>query len=156
MARIIVNRLSTIMAELLLQKQFCGVPSRTNFEAVATVRKAIAQAEITRVPQCILSIDFPEAFDRISHQFLFSILRSNGFSDWLIDRIRGMYECAASTVQINDHIAGPIPIKCFVRQGCHMSMINFALCVDPLLRILEQKLHGIHIGKRAKKTVVVA
>ena len=37
-----------------------------------------------------------------------------------------------------------------------MSMILFALCVDPLLRILEQKLPGIHIGKRANKTVVVA
>ena len=37
-----------------------------------------------------------------------------------------------------------------------MSMILFALCVDPLLRILEQKLPGIHIGNRANKTVVVA
>jgi len=156
MARIIVNRLRPIMAELLQQSQFCGVPGRTIFEAVATVREAIAQAEITRVPLCILSLDFQEAFDRISHQYLFSILKSSGFSDWFIDRIRGMYEGAASSAQINGHIAGPIPIQCSVRQGCPMSMILFALCVDPLLRILEQKLPGIHIGKRANKTVVVA
>jgi len=156
MARIIVNRLRPMMAELLQQNQFCGVPGRTIFEAVATVREAIAQAEITRVPLCILSLDFQEAFDRISHQYLFSILKSSGFSDWFIDRIRGMYEGAASSVQINGHIAGPIPIQCSVRQGCHMSMILLALCVDPLLRILEQKLHGIHIGKWANKTVVVA
>ena len=32
----------------------------------------------------------------------------------------------------------------------------FALCVDPLLRILDQKLPGFRIGKRARKTVVVA
>jgi hypothetical protein len=37
-----------------------------------------------------------------------------------------------------------------------MSMTLFALCVDPLLRILEKKLPGINIGKRANKTVVVA
>jgi hypothetical protein len=37
-----------------------------------------------------------------------------------------------------------------------MSMILFALCVDPLLRILEQKLPGIDIGKRANKTAVAA
>jgi len=37
-----------------------------------------------------------------------------------------------------------------------MSMILFALCVDPLLRIFEQKLPGIHIGKLANQTVVVA
>ena len=36
-----------------------------------------------------------------------------------------------------------------------MSMLLFALCVDPLLLILDQKLQGIRIGKRARKTVVV-
>jgi len=50
MASIIVNRLRLIMAELLQPSQFCGVPGRTIFEAVATVREAIAKAEITRVP----------------------------------------------------------------------------------------------------------
>ena len=37
MARIIVNRLRPITAELLQQSQFCGVPGRTIFEAMATV-----------------------------------------------------------------------------------------------------------------------
>ena len=37
-----------------------------------------------------------------------------------------------------------------------MNMILFALCVDTMFRILEQTLPGIHIGKRANKTVVVA
>jgi len=35
-------------------------------------------------------------------------------------------------------------------------MILFALCVDTMLRILEQKLPGIYIGKLANKNVVVA
>ena len=70
MGRIIVNRLRPIMAELLQHSQFCGVPDRTIFEAVTTVREAIAQAEITQVPLRILSLDFQEAFDRISHQYL--------------------------------------------------------------------------------------
>jgi hypothetical protein len=32
----------------------------------------------------------------------------------------------------------------------------FALCIDPLLRTTEQKLPGIRIGNRARKTVVFA
>jgi hypothetical protein len=67
-----------------------------------------------------------------------------------------MYKGAAFFVQINDHIAGPIPIQCSVRQGYPMNMKLFALCVDPLLRILEQKLPDIHIRKRANKSMVVA
>ena len=43
LARIIANRLHPMMAELLQQSQYCGVPGNTIFEAVATVREAIAQ-----------------------------------------------------------------------------------------------------------------
>ena len=57
---------------------------------------------------------------------------------------------------INDHIAEPIPIHCSIRQGCPMSMMLYAMSVDPLFRILEQKLTGIRIGKRGPKTVAVA
>ena len=50
-----------------------------------------------------------------------------------------MYEEAASSIQINGHVTGPIPIHSPVRQGCPMSMMLFALCVDLLLHILDQK-----------------
>jgi len=36
-----------------------------------------------------------------------------------------------------------------------MSMLLFALCVDPLHSIFDQKLLDIRIGKRARKTLVV-
>jgi len=56
----------SMMEELLHPSQNCGVPGRTIFETMATVREANAQAEVTCVPLCVLSLDFQEAFDRIS------------------------------------------------------------------------------------------
>ena len=111
------------------------------------MQEAIAQAEAKQAPLWVLSLDFQEAFGRISHQYLFAILRSHGFSNWFVERIKGMFEEAVSSVQTNGHIAGPIPIHCSIRQGCPMSMMLYAMYVDPLLRILEQKLTGIRIGK---------
>jgi hypothetical protein len=82
------------------------------------------------------------------------------FSNWFIERIKCKYKDEASYVQINGQIARPIPIHCSVSQPCpmsiSMSMTLFALCVDPLLRILQQKLPGVRIGTRDRKTVVVA
>ena len=89
------------------------------------MREAIAQAEVRHVPLCVLSLDFQKAFDRISHQYLFTILRSYGFSDW-VERIKSMCEEAASSIQINGHVSGPIPFHNYVRQGCPM---HAALCV---------------------------
>jgi hypothetical protein len=43
--RIIERRLKPVFSELLHPSQHCGVPGRTIFEAVATVRNAIAYTE---------------------------------------------------------------------------------------------------------------
>jgi hypothetical protein len=68
------------LEELLHPSQYCGRPGNTIFEANATVREAIAFAEVTRKPLCIVSLDFEEAFDRISQKYLFAILHSYSFS----------------------------------------------------------------------------
>jgi len=132
------------------------VPAKAIFQAVTTVREAIAQAEVKWALLCVFSLDFQEAFDGNSYQYLFTILRSYGFRKYFIERIKCLYEDALSSVQINGYIARPIPIHCSVTQAFPLSMLLFAICVDPLLRILEHKLPGIRIGKRAQETVVVA
>ena len=50
------------------------------------MREDIAQTEVTPVPLCHLSLDFEVAFNKISHQVLFTILRIYGFSDWFVER----------------------------------------------------------------------
>jgi hypothetical protein len=67
-----------------------------------------------------------------------------------------MCEEAASSTQINGYVSGTIPIHSSVKQGLPISTLLFASCVDLLLRILDQKLTGIRIGKRARKTALVA
>jgi hypothetical protein len=67
-----------------------------------------------------------------------------------------MYEGAMSSVQINGHQYGPIRIRCAVRQGCPMSVVLYALCFHPFLRLLDLKLPGIRIGRRTRPTSLVA
>jgi len=74
------------------------------------VRDLIAYAEMAGIPLCVLSLDFKEAFDKISHTYLFNVLKSHGFSDAFIEGIKQMYTNATSAVQIDGHISGPIPI----------------------------------------------
>jgi hypothetical protein len=104
----------------------------------------------------MLTLDFQEAFDKISHQYLFAILRSQGVSAWFIDRIKDLCENATASVQINGHLAGAIPIQCAVRQGCPMSKLLYVLCLNLFLRLLEKNLPGFQIGRRARRTTVVA
>jgi len=70
--------------------------------------------------------------------------------------MKRMYEGATSSVKINGHQYGPIPIRCAVRQRCPMSMALYALWVHPFLRLLGLKLPGIRIGRHTRPTSVVA
>jgi len=154
LACIIANRLRPILDELLHPSQHCGVAGRGIFEAVATIRDSIAYAEMPHVPLCILSLDFTEAFETITHMYLFRLLTKYGFSTKFTALIENMYNHAHSSIYINGHTTGPIPIQCFVRHGCLMSLLLFALSLNPLLTLRDQKITGITIGRRTRTAVV--
>jgi len=154
--RIIANRLRPWLAGILQPRQHCGLPGNTVFDAVATVRDAVACAEAAGISLCVLTIDFKEAFDKISHSYLCALLRQYGFSDRFQQRIRNMCDNATASIQIKGHRSSPIPIRSSVRQGCPISKQLFAVCLNPLLCTLENNLTGIQIGRRRIKTTVVA
>jgi hypothetical protein len=144
------------MKEQVSRSQFCAVPGNSILEAVATVRDAITYAENAGTPICVLTLDFESAFDRMSHRYLFNILRRYGITQCFIERIRNLYNGATASIQINGMIKGRIPIRFAVRQGCPLSMVLYALCIHPLLRTLENTLNGIHIGGPKTISLVLA
>ena len=144
LARILANRLRPVLVERLRPNQLCSVQGNSIIEAVTIVREAVAHAEVTDTPLYVLTLDFRGAFDRIAHDYLFTILKSY-VCPWFIDRIKDFYENATASIQINGKVAGHIRIQCAIRQGCPLSMLLYALCLHPLLRMLENKLPGIKI-----------
>jgi len=79
LARLLAARMRPVISKLLHPSQHCGMPENTIFDAVTAVRDAIAYAEKTRRPLCMVSLDLKEAFDRISHTYLWTAMRSYGF-----------------------------------------------------------------------------
>jgi hypothetical protein len=91
LARIMARRLTPVLEEHLISSQYCSVPGKSILEAVSVIRDVVAHAETTRIPVCVLSLDFRNAFDHISHRYLFQMLAGYGLSAWFIDRIRSIY-----------------------------------------------------------------
>jgi hypothetical protein len=150
------HRLKPILAEQLSTGQYCGIPGRSILDALATVRDVIAYHETTRTPLCLLSLDFRQAFDRISHDYLFQVLGRYGISPWFVERLQAMYDQLNASVQINGTLVGPIAIHSGIRQGCPLSTCLYAMCLHPIVRSLEESLPGMKIGRRRLKTTVIA
>jgi hypothetical protein len=109
--RIIARRLHPVLEEQLQSSEYCFVPGNSVLEAISTVLDVIAHAEVTRTPLCILSLDYQSVFDRLSHQYLFQVLRRYGINLWFIERITSLYENAIASVQINGSTPGTIPFR---------------------------------------------
>ena len=92
LARIMATRLKPILAEQLSTGQYCGIPGRSILDALATVRDVIAYHETTGTPLCLISLDFQQAFNLISHEYLFQVLERYGISQWYVERLKAMYE----------------------------------------------------------------
>ena len=156
LARVIANRMQPIIQDRIHSLQHCGGQGTSIFDAVATIRDAIAHSEITRKPLCVIAIDFQAAFDRVSHRYMERALQAHGFDDTFTQRIMGLYRNATSEVQINGFRSNCFPINCSIRQGCPLSMMLYALCINPLLHKLEEALNGVRIRRRSPTTAVVA
>ena len=135
LARIIANRIRLWINDLLHPSQHCGVQDNNILVAISAIRDSIAEAELNHIPVCILSLDFKGEFDNIAHSYLLAMLESYGSKFRL--RLMRMYSNATSSIQVNGHIASPIPIKCSIRQGCPLSMLLFTMCLNTLLCVID-------------------
>jgi hypothetical protein len=73
LARIIANRIHPWINDLLHPSQHCGVQDNNISGAISAIRDTIAEAELTHIPVCILSLDLKGAFDYIAHSYLFTM-----------------------------------------------------------------------------------
>lgn len=141
---------------MLHTSQYSAVLSNTTFSAVARVRDAVTYALLTHAPLCVLSLDFIAAFDGISHIYLFLVLKIYGYCLKLLTLQQAPYDKTFSSVQINGYVAGHFPIRCYISQGCPISVLQFALVLNPLVCLFERHLTGIRIVQRVTKPAFVA
>jgi hypothetical protein len=81
LSRILANRLRQFLAGELQHMQYCGVPGLSILDAVSKVRDIPAHHETKGTHLCILTLDFHNAFDRISHAYLFRTLGTYGINE---------------------------------------------------------------------------
>lgn len=122
----LAKRLSPWLYSLLHPCQHYWINGRSLYEAITTVREAIAWAEYTRTSMCILLLHFRDAFDNISYAYLFKILEIYGSSNRFQRCIWNMYRNATSSEHVNGYRSGKSPVECSVRQGCPQNMQLFA------------------------------
>ena len=80
-----------------------------------------------------LSLDQEKAFDRVSHEYLFSTLEAFGVGEGFLNWVKALYSDISSSVLVNQFITESFPVTRSVRQGCSLSPLLYVLMLEPVL-----------------------
>ncbi len=88
----------------------------------------------------IVSYDITAAFPSLSRLYLFWVLSQMLFPAFYIDAIKQLYKYNIHTILLNRAICMTLIFTSGVKQGCPLSMVLFALALDPIIRMMSAHL----------------
>ena len=102
-------------------------------------RDIIGYAKCDGIPMSIINIDQEKAFDRVSHEYSFRVLKAFGLGDRFISFIKLCYIGVSSFININGGVGGPVPLSRGIRQGDSISSRLYIMSIEPLLMHLRNE-----------------
>jgi exonuclease III len=158
LTKILTTRLSRVIGSLVHLDQTSSVPGRSILDNLHLVRNIIDYLDFKKLPGILVSLDQEKAFDRVSHQFLFSVLKNYGFGPQFQRWIRLIYTDISSSVLVNGYLSPKFFLTRGVRQGCSLSPLLYILCLEPLLIKIRQdnQITGIPVPGEQEQAKVIA
>ncbi|KAJ8871984.1 hypothetical protein PR048_028324 [Dryococelus australis] len=149
LAGLFADRLKHVLSDIIGPEQYCAVRNTSIIQGVAVLRDVQFIVKSTPGPAYLLNIDLDKAFDRENWNLLDRILLHVGFPRTTIAILQTLRRDATTQINLNGRLGESFAIQSSVRQGCPLTMSQFVLYIEPLLRTLHSKLYyGISVGTR--------
>jgi hypothetical protein len=156
LAKIIANRLSPLLSELILPNQGGFVTGRQIWDNYILVQEAIHSSNTRGESGMAVKLDMANAFDRVEHNFLFKVMRKFGFSQNFMNWINSCIESPWIAPLINGRPGPFFKTSRGLRQGFPLSPILYVLMAESLNRSLEWEsasgnIPGLKIAQGVKR-----
>ena len=118
------------------QKGFMKIPAGAA-EHIINADEMIHHAARHHRSIYIVTIDFKDAFGSVPHKLIKRNLLDIGFDKLFVKSIMSSYKDCATKIVLNGGMSEAILFGKGVKQGCPLSPTLFNICIDPLLRKLN-------------------
>jgi hypothetical protein len=147
LARIMANRFKKVLPKIVSENQTCCIVGRDISNSIANVRDLITLVENDNLEGYIIKADQEKAFDRLSHEYMFTVLEKFGFGDVFVKWINIFYSEINSSVKCNGFLTKYFSVKNGIRQGFPISALLYVLAAEPLQCIISDNnnISGISI-----------
>ena len=158
LAKVISNRLLTVLPSLVHEDQTCSVRSRQIAHNLSLIRDFIAYSQIENIPASLITLDQMKAFDQVDHDFLRKILRRFNFGPDFLTWFDILYANADSCTYVNKTLSPLFPISRGVRQGCPLAPLLYVLYIEVLAEAIrkDSQIQGLTLDSTVIKVSLYA
>ena len=116
-SKAVCRRMSGGVGDVVGRDQTCAIPVRSIIESLRLIKSVFDYAVDKDIPCALVSFDQAKAFDRVSHDYMFEVLRAFGFGAGAVAWVRLLYTDIFSSVYVNGYASRAFPVTRSVRRG---------------------------------------
>ncbi|KAL4280079.1 hypothetical protein GQ457_03G012010 [Hibiscus cannabinus] len=154
-AKVLVNRLKSIMPVCISENQSAFVPGRMISDNILVAHELIHYLNSAKNGPnkgAAVKLDMEKAYDRVEWHFLVDILTKMGFNEKWIELLMNCVTSVSYTIRVNGCISGYFRPSRGLRQGDPLSPYLFLLCTQGLSALLlKEQAAGRIVGVRASQ-----
>ena len=144
LTRIMLERLRDAVDKKLRNEQAGSRKGRSCNDQITTLRIIIEQSIEWQSSLYLNFVDFEKAFDSISRDVMWKLMRHYGIPEKFVNITRNLYQGFTCRVIHGNKLTEPFNVNSGVRQGCILSPTLFLLAVDYIMKtVTENRKTGI-------------
>ena len=150
MARIILNRLNDKITPHVLPETQCGFRNnRSTMDMVFSLRQIQEKCTEQNLELYAVFIDFTKAFDTVSREGLWLVLKRFGCTEKVINLIKALHDGMQAKVVQGSETSEQFAVTNGVKQGCVLAPTLFSLYLTAMLNVAFKNVRkGIYIQTR--------
>jgi hypothetical protein len=158
-SKLLTNRLGPISRRIVNDSQSAFIKGRYILESVVVAHELVHSLNKSGEKGVVLKLDFEKAYDRVSWQYLFDMLKDRNFDPLWIKWIQMIVVGGSLGILVNGEESSFFKPGKGLRQGDHLSPLLFNLVGDGLARMISRSIdrglvHGV-LGDFRKGGIVL-
>lgn len=162
-AKVLASRIAKVADTLIHSDQTGFIRGRYIGENVRMILDLLKYTEDESIPGLIVQCDYYKAYDCVEWRYINCVMESVGFGHNFLRWMRIFYpsNCPSpyyARISMNNFLSQPYSIERGIRQGCPLSCLVWAICIEPMackLRI-HPHIHGVTVHQEEVKLALYA
>lgn len=125
-------RIKLILPLYVHKDQMGFIPGRDIADNVRRTLDLLYFGRKHHVPSILVALDVEKAFNTVGVPYMIALLTEMGFGIGFLRVIKSFYSFSTSNLLISGLWSGNIMLQIGTRQGCPLSPLLFALCMEPI------------------------